>query len=368
MAIYRIYPEKDSSIYSQTPISNTGRDEILELGGYRDQSGIPRATRFLIQFNDNEISTVVDSLIRSNPISASIKLFLAEASEIPADFSISCFPLSQSWGEGIGQFRDTPIDTSGVSWRNTLAGQSTPWNVTSYNANSTGSYTPGQAGGGCWIYSYNGTNLSSSVNLSSVNDLDLSIDVSNAINTFYSGSLPNYGFLFKLNESSEFNTTSSVLLKYFSYDSSTIYPPYLEFKWEDSSYNTGSLNVLSSANSTISISNLKEKYYNSEKIKFRLSCRPKYPVRSFTTGSVYLTKHALPSSSFWGLKDEYTDEMIIDFDKYTKISCDELGSYFTLYPNTLQPERYYRLLIKTELDGSDLIVDDKNIFKLVRNG
>ena len=60
--------------------------------------------------------------------------------------------------------------------------------------------------------------------------------------------------------------------------------------------------------------------------------------------------------------------MIIDFDtSYTKVSCDATGSYFDVFMDGLQPERYYRLLIKTEIDGSSIVVDDKNIFKVVRN-
>jgi len=34
----------------------------------------------------------------------------------------------------------------------------------------------------------------------------------------------------------------------------------------------------------------------------------------------------------------------------------------------LQPERYYRILIKTTLDNSTVVVDNQNIFKIVRNG
>jgi hypothetical protein len=34
----------------------------------------------------------------------------------------------------------------------------------------------------------------------------------------------------------------------------------------------------------------------------------------------------------------------------------------------LQPERYYRILVKTELDSSTVVVDNDNLFKVVRNG
>ena len=61
--------------------------------------------------------------------------------------------------------------------------------------------------------------------------------------------------------------------------------------------------------------------------------------------------------------------MIVDFDSnYTKISADNNGSYFDVYMNSFQPERHYRLLIKTTIDNSTVVLDNKNIFKVVSNG
>jgi hypothetical protein len=34
----------------------------------------------------------------------------------------------------------------------------------------------------------------------------------------------------------------------------------------------------------------------------------------------------------------------------------------------LQPERFYRILVKTEVGGSSVVSDNRNIFKIVRNG
>ena len=45
MAIYKIFPESDTFIYSETPTANAGRDEILEIGGYRDITGLGRTKR-----------------------------------------------------------------------------------------------------------------------------------------------------------------------------------------------------------------------------------------------------------------------------------------------------------------------------------
>jgi len=61
--------------------------------------------------------------------------------------------------------------------------------------------------------------------------------------------------------------------------------------------------------------------------------------------------------------------MVVDFSTdFTKISCDPEGSFFDVYMDGLQPERFYRILVKTELKGSDVVVDNRNIFKIVRNG
>ena len=61
--------------------------------------------------------------------------------------------------------------------------------------------------------------------------------------------------------------------------------------------------------------------------------------------------------------------MIVDFDTaYTKISADNTSSYFNIHMDTFQPERHYRLLIKTIINGSTVVFDNKNIFKVVRHG
>jgi hypothetical protein len=82
----------------------------------------------------------------------------------------------------------------------------------------------------------------------------------------------------------------------------------------------------------------------------RLSTRLTYPPRQFTTSSVYLTNLILSEQTYWALQDVKTGEMIVDFDEnFTKISCDSVGNYFTLYTTGLEINRYYRLLVKTKI-------------------
>ena len=60
--------------------------------------------------------------------------------------------------------------------------------------------------------------------------------------------------------------------------------------------------------------------------------------------------------------------MIVDFSNHTKISADNTSSYFDIYMESFQPERYYRLLVKTTLNDSTIVIDNKNIFKVTRHG
>lgn len=349
MAVYRIYPEKDTFIFSEPTVAgtygNAGRDEILEIGGYPDANAVGRTNRALVKFSTTDIISTLNSKVTGS-WSSSLHLFLAEAGELPQTYTLYAYPVSQSWINGTGKRDDSPVNVTGVSWKYRDA-QTTEWNSL----------------GGDFI-----TTLSGSEQHTLTSDHDVDIDVTSIVDSYYSGSILNHGFVVKLQDSLENETTSSINLKYFSSDTHTIYPPYLEFKWDDSLYNT-TLTELNTDIATISIKNHKEKYSDSDTVRFRLSCRPKYPVRTFTTSSIYLTEYALPQGSTWGIKDEFTDEMIINFDStYTKISADNTGNYFDVYMDTLQPERFYRLLVKTTLNNSTVIVDNKNIFKVTRNG
>ena len=78
MAIYKLFPTADATIYSEYPYMNTGRDEILESSTTDDGvfDPIPQASRFLIQFSSTEISDVLTNKIGNLPWSSSLKLFI----------------------------------------------------------------------------------------------------------------------------------------------------------------------------------------------------------------------------------------------------------------------------------------------------
>jgi hypothetical protein len=389
MALYRIFPEKDSFISTEFPLSNSGRDELLEVGGYRVSAG-GQTLRTLIQFDTTELKSVLTdkvgiTLPATTGYKANLHLSLNSANELPINYSINVHPLAEAWDEGNGKFGDIPINQTGCGWNFKLAGGTTDWTtgseaLTSETGNgftvaenelkTTGSYQPTLPGGGYWYFTSGSNNviLSGSATFNKNSNHDLDIDVTKLTQYHSNEWLSNYGMILKLDDNLEFNTSASVKLKYYGEDTNTIYPPYLEIKWDDYSH-TSSLSEVTSSEVIVSIRNNKGKYIDEGKQRFRVNARPKYPTRTFTTSSAYTTNYTLPTSSYWGLRDENTEEMLVDFDTtYTKLSADNTSNYFDIYMDGLQPERYYRLLIKTEIDGSTSVIDNNQVFKVVRNG
>ena len=373
MAVYKIFPDKDTFIFTEVPLANAGYDEMLEIGGY-NISELPQMSRILLHFSDTEVNNVIiDKIGAGVSFSANLNLKIASAYETPVSHSVYAYPVYEYWDAGIGKYGDYPWDKSGVSWRYALQGNNGSWtlphNTVNMPANITGSYTEGYPGGGNWYTGSNGISYEASQSFETNDNVDLNINVTEVVKEFYSGSITNNGFILKFTSDIEFDITSSVRHKFYSSNTNTIYPPCLDLKWDDSSYTTGSLNLLGTDIAEIDLTNNKGQYPDKGKQRFRLLARPKYPVRTFSTGSVYKVNYALPQESYWGLRDEFTEEMVIPFDdEYTKISCDSKGPFFDVYMDGLQPERYYRVLVKSVIDGTTAVINKDNVFKVVRNG
>ena len=343
MAIYKIFPEKDTFISHYRPTQNFGRDEVLEISNETELTSLHAdKTRTLIQFPTAQISDIITNKVSGSFVSY-LRLFLANA-YIPADFSIMAYPISRSWEMGLGRSTDDPINTIGCTWN--AAAQSSSW----------------VSAGGDYL-----ENISSSQNFNYISDKDVNMNVSNIVLGWSSGSFQNYGILLKQSSSIE-GSENPLITRFFSMDTHTIYPPQLEFRWDDSSYST-TLTQITSSDFISTISNNKTEFEENTIYKFRIKARDRFPARSFSTVSVYLTTKALPSTTYWALKDVKTEEMVVDFDtNYTKVSCDNTSNYFKLYMDGLEPERYYQIIYKTILsDGETIIIDDpSNYFKIVR--
>ena len=363
MAVYKIFPEKDATLYSISPSENTGLDEILELSTiYNNQ--VTYASRPVIQFNQDEITDIISNKISGSAWQSNLRLFLARASNIPLNYTLYSYPISGSWNMGTGHYQDSPEAIDGVSWKYRTASGSSAWSLSSFAAGVTGSYPVLQPGGGTWY-----TSSVASQSFSYITSKDINLNVTNTVNLFVSGTISNNGFIIKKDDSVEFSSEDVFDLKYFSVDTHTIYPPCLEFKWNDfTTVLTGSLtsSIVTTSDFKLTLPNNSGYFHEGSISKIRINARPKYPTRTYSTSSIYTTNYFLPTASYYAIKDLDTNEFIVDFDTtYTKISADSTSNYFTIYMNGLEPERYYKFLIKTVIDGQTIISDDSYYFKVI---
>jgi len=381
MAYYFLYPEKDTTIYSHPNRRdlNTGIVETLSLDsekGINDSLYYP--SRILLQFKDSELKEVLRDKVSGN-FSASLNLYATEFSKnLPITQTVELYPLSESWNNGSQRYNNHPnfngVVSNGCSWLYKDNGtDKTPWGTltTGVTGSFSGSLIPS---GGLW---YTGSGFETTQSIGITNNFDLNFNVTDQIKKFssslflsqtYPDGIPNNGFIL-LKENDVYNNTSDQgSLKYFSVDTHTIFSPALTIKWDDSSYVTSSgTTALNSGKIQISINNNRGEYKQTEEKTFRISSRKQYPTRTFTTSSNYLNVNYLTANSYYSIEDYTSKEVIIPFDtSYTKLSADSEGMFFKLNMQGLQPERYYRILIRHDNNDGIQIYDDNYYFKVTR--
>jgi hypothetical protein len=344
---YFVTSSKDSSIYLQQPNQNTGLDEILEIskiyyGNLKDIS------RSLIKFDTTPLS---ESIASGEVTMSSAEMILreCEASEIPSEYTIYAYPVSQSWDVGIGT-RFDKISTEGVTWNTRKT--STNWLVGSASLESSGSYN---GKGGMW---YTASNASQ---IFDYNSSDITMDVLNPITDWISGSIPNEGFILKHDSAKENDTIDYGQLKFFSKETNTIYQPKLRIGWDDSIFVTGSLTALTADDIHVTFKRLKTIYKVGSKPQIRVFGREKYPLKTYTNEYSYNDVYYLPTSSYYQIKDAITEEVIVPFGNYTKLSCDSNGNYFKLNLSNWEYNRDYYIEIKIDRDGVVEYFVDKDL-------
>ena len=408
MAYYYLFPENDATLYSHPDRldMNTGGDEILELvkeRGTTDQYYYP--SRIVIKFKEEEIASLIRDTIGGTKFDltkVNLQLTSVQAKNLTSTQVLKVYAISQSWNEGTNKYYNLPSASNGVTWKyrdNSI--EATAWSTSSLGGigtsaiddgfivenfettqGTTGSIVssslfggPLTPGGGVW---YTGSGFSADQQFLGGDNLDTNFDVTDIVTKYsqsyfndatYPTGVSNQGFLIKQIDSVESNVSTSFgELQYFSQDTHTIYPPKLAFKWDDST-DTSNLTTATSGNLYVSLYGNKKEYNQNDEALFRLHVRNKYPTRTFSTSSNYINTLRLNSTSnaLYSIRDAYSEEEVIPFDTdYTRLSHDEESSFFKLYMNGLQPERYYRILIKhTNSDGTT-VYDDDYYFKVVR--
>ena len=354
----------DASIYLQQPDQNAGRDEILEVGKlyYGSTKDIART---LIKFDTGSLKSEIET-IGTGSWNVFLVLHSANSSEIPLEYSIYANAVSQSWTMGTGTKFDN-ITTDGVSWK--YRNGTTKWQENTIAGTAvfvTGTTGSANAEGGTWYITGSATQ---SYNYQPD---DVRMNVTNIIHQWVSGSLPNNGFIVRHSIDAENDTIDYGVLKFFSKETNTIYEPKLELVWDDSIFQptglspiTGSTSSDALENSKIVVTNLQKEYFQNTKTKVRVKGRDIYPAKSFGTTFEYDQSKYLPTSSYYQIEDYKTNEIIVPFDEYTKLSCDGKSNYFYLDTNTYPINRTYRLKLKVVVDNVTKIIDDKLTFDVV---
>ena len=100
MAIYKIFPTQDATIYQAYPTLNTGLDEIIEASIYlgtfstinnptetnnNQEVAIDPPSRFLIQFSSTEINDIITNKISSSQWQSNLRCFVANVTGLNSE-------------------------------------------------------------------------------------------------------------------------------------------------------------------------------------------------------------------------------------------------------------------------------------------
>lgn len=348
-------PTQDASIYEKYSWRNTGLDEILEVG--KDETGTKRV-RSVVMFDTIEISrSFADGTI---PLNAKfdLNLYVARADDLKFGQQIVLQAVSQSWVEGTGYFyqnTNVPYTSSrspsggyfendGVTWVNRESGSI--WT----DADGTGS-----AGG-----TVTGLIVSSTI-ASPVRDM--SIDVTELVTQWVSGSVPNNGMMLRFDSNSESDGKNAGNIRFFSRNSHTVHLPTLTAKWDSQVYLTGSMSASDATDVVVLPRNLKPKYKRNESVRVTLSVRERYPQKTFdTVYSAFAGNRRLPATSYYSIVDQQSNVVVVPFDEFSKISCDGTKNYFDFKIQSMYAGRYYKIVFKVVDDGFEHIIDNGYIF------
>jgi hypothetical protein len=372
---YFEFATKDTTLYEISQSLNSGLDEILEIKKDMNAEGdVIYVSRALIKFDLTYVSKSISSGLipsSSNFPKFYLNLYDANSRELNVAQTLYGYPVSQSWENGSGKFSFFPAVEDGTGWKWKDNGiTKTQWNTVS-------------GSGGTW---YSGSGYEASQSFTN-EPADLRMDVTDITWKWLHSTVPNEGFMLKRSGSigntdsnlEEGNTTRYGQFSFFSRETHTVYPPKLEVVWDDSKWATGSLSALSSANLedvNLYMRGLRPKYKESSKIKFRVVGRERFPERTYSATDQYQTGYNtvkyLPSgSTYYQIKDAYTEDVLVPFGSGSVVSCDSTGNYFNLWMNGLQSERFYRINYKIvsgsgTADETVQYFDEKHSFKVVR--
>jgi hypothetical protein len=398
--MFRIfYAEQDATLFegadsgSITSITNTGLDELLEIGKRLGTDGSTLLkSRSVIKFNINEVLTAAQKYgVDLSQCKFVMQLYTTHAKNLPAEYSIDAKIIAQPWINGTGYASSNPVISNGVQW----AKPYTSWSLDSQTGdlwisssqqiqvNNSSLYVSGSGAGGSWLWQsgsgvFNISNFNQSFFTQpgltgqesfSYRPTDINMDVTDAVLLWISGSggnvIQNNGFLLKFSDADESDSTVTGYINFFSRETHTIYVPRLTMYWDQSEYSSSLADA--DLESYTVFTKMKPEYKDTEIARVRIYSRNKYPQKSPTNLFPTQTVNKLPETTYYSVMDAATDEVIIPYDDiYTKVSCDSVSNFIYIDMNGFMPERYYRLQLKIVDGFTEQYIDDDIYFKVVR--
>jgi len=352
-------------------------------------------SRALLNFDLTEVSKSIASNDIYRPVNPKfyLNLKVCESNEIPVKYTLAAYPVSQSWEMGTGYKHDGQIHPDGANWKFS-DGYSKPW--------YTGSLIDCSGGGVWWLESGSigyGTGYADAPYVTGstyyedcptspyvppvpgpipyvtgsytcyqnfdYQTSDVRMDVTTIVNAWLTGDIQNNGLI--LMHSDESSSIDYGKLRFFSKETNTIYSPYIDIAWEDATISTGSADPIQIRDAVVNMKNMAKEYKFGSILRMDVSSRKRYPVKTFTNkSSDYLTPYYLPSSSYYQIKDAESEDTVIPYDTFTRLSFDGGGNYFMLDTTGLPQERYFKVEIRTEQSGSVLTFPIPTAFKISR--
>jgi hypothetical protein len=394
-----IYPTQSCTLYSNYDILNTGADEILEVASDFTPTKGPMAARSLLLFSNEDI--LVDFKTTNRYI---LNLRIVQSVELESNVELEAYPVSEKWDAGKGRFSDTELLYPGASWLYKNENKDTWTTTTSVEYD---------AGGGSWYDKFYDNELDEESTLDfkfkfETVASDVKIDITQLVSFWNMSAIENNGIILKFKDDVSKRCGN---VKFFSSNTNTIYRPYIEvgghdYKFEpyiittttknsellsgsldSGSLDSGSLDSGSLEESTtdnteqtkslesgvmelknkdlhIFIENIKESYSHDEIEKLVVGVRELNPKKNFSNRMRYTGRNITSLDMFFSVLDAETEEIIIDFSEFTKISCDTNGHYFNFDFSCLSRGRLYKFILKLEHGGIRKKYDNKLAFMI----
>jgi hypothetical protein len=360
MAYYFLTASKDASVYLQQPNQNTGLDEILEISKIY-YGNVKDVSRALLKFDVGFLSASLTSgTIKMQ--SADLVLKETQSEEIPLEYTLYAYPISGSWQMGKGTRFDN-ISTAGVTWNYREGDSKLDWLQNGLNLGTDAN--PNNGTGGTW-WTANSANQSFNYQTA-----DIQMDIKNILKSWMSGSdvnggIPNDGILIKHSDSVENDTQDYGIVRVFSKETNTIYQPKVRIGWDDQLFVTASLSPLTATDIKVGVTNFKKEYKLGTTPTIRIFGRELYPLKTFTDTFAYNNIKYLPQTTYYQIKDYASDDIIIPFSDYSKISCDSNGNYIKLNLSNWEAGRVYKIEFKVDMNGDVQYIDEDITFSIVK--